>query len=158
MAERPRRHVGKEMAAADQHVGADGQMVSRTALDQRAVIAHAERSLAHRPCEIAADQVEFGELDGLGVGHGSTTCRDGRWSDGGILRQISGFAENPAAARHQHGARRAFQQDTAAHHSHDRHALRRFAGSALRLLVLPGRMGHIVPNRKGAPSKTLIVK
>ncbi|SOZ36021.1 protein of unknown function [Cupriavidus neocaledonicus] len=55
-------------------------------------------------------------------------------------------------------ARRAFQQDTAAHHSHDRHALRRFAGWALRLLVLPGRMGHIVPNRKGAPSKTLIVK
>ncbi|SOY50624.1 hypothetical protein CBM2589_B230023 [Cupriavidus taiwanensis] len=82
-------------------------------------------------------------------------------TDGGVgfCWRSAGLPANPSAARgNQHGARHAFQQDTAAHHSHDRHALRRFAGSALRLLVLPVRMGHIVPNRKGAPSKTLIVK
>ncbi|MCY1370183.1 hypothetical protein D9M69_572660 [compost metagenome] len=72
VAKRAWRHVRKEMAAADQHVGADGEVVARAAFDQRAVVAHAECGFMHRTREVAADQVELGKRggrSGLGVGH-----------------------------------------------------------------------------------------
>ncbi|MNS92320.1 hypothetical protein D3C72_1264520 [compost metagenome] len=83
MAERTRRHIGEEMATADQHVGADGQLMARTAVDQRAIVAHAQRGLVHWPGEELANQVEFGKRGAGGVRHGG-------WAFGEKAEEITG--------------------------------------------------------------------
>jgi hypothetical protein len=54
-----RVHIGKEVAALDQHVAGDGQLHAGGRGQQRAVVAHAQGGATHGALEIAADQIEF---------------------------------------------------------------------------------------------------
>ena len=52
--------VGQEMAAGHQHVGGYDQFHAGRGLDQRGVVADAQRCGPGRPGEVAGDQFEFG--------------------------------------------------------------------------------------------------
>jgi hypothetical protein len=58
VAQQARVHIGKEVAALDQHVAGDGQLHAGAGASS-AVVAHAKGGATHGALEIAADQIEF---------------------------------------------------------------------------------------------------
>ena len=56
------RHGRQEVAALDQHVGRDRERRPGRRLQERAVVADAERGAPHRPREEALDELEFAEV------------------------------------------------------------------------------------------------
>ena len=51
--------IGEEMHALDQHVGGHRGLPAGGGVDQRGVVAHAERRVVRRPRKIAADETEL---------------------------------------------------------------------------------------------------
>ena len=59
VAQRERVHVREEMPALDQHVAGNRQLRSGRGLQQRAIVAHAQRRARGGAREVACDQVKF---------------------------------------------------------------------------------------------------
>jgi hypothetical protein len=93
VAQQARVHIGKEVAALDQHVAGDGQLHAGGRGQQRAIVAHAKGGATYGALEIAADQIEFThEVSGRPQCCGLVS----RWSaavDGQGQKKLSGLRQ-----------------------------------------------------------------